>query len=146
MRRGLLVIAAISALFAAGCATNPVTGETEIRVISVADEIEMGRNIDARVRSQYNVVTGTDEARRVEKIGARVAGASDRRDIKYHFALIESPDLNAFAAPGGFIYVTTETVSVSGDDSELAAVIAHEVGHVAALHSVHQVQRHLTWS
>ena len=128
-----------------GCATNPVTGEEELRIISTQQEVEMGGRIDVQVRSQYRAVTGTPEAVRVETIGAKMAAVCDRRDIQYHFALLDSAELNAFAAPGGYIYVTTTLLRAVGDDSELAAVIGHEVGHVAAFHSVHQMQRALGW-
>lgn len=135
----------VAALMAAGCVTNPVSGEAQLRIISTPQEITMGANIDTQVRSEYEVVTGTRAAERVERIGARIAAVSDRRDVQYHFALIKSSELNAFAAPGGFIYITTETEKVADTDAELAAVVAHEVGHVAALHSVNQMQRALAY-
>lgn len=136
----MAVILAVALVAAAGCATNAVTGEREIRFISTADEVEMGKRIDAQLRTEYTVVTDTAQARRVAAIGEKVGRVSDRRDVEYHFALIDSGELNAFAAPGGFIYVTTELAALA-DDSELAAVMGHEVGHVAAGHSVQQLQR-----
>jgi len=141
-----ILIAICLATFAAltcGCATNPVTGEAELRLISTAQEVEMGGRIDAQVRQQYRVESETAAAERVGRLGQRVAAVSDRQDIQYHFALIDSPELNAFAAPGGYVYVTKELVNAAGDDAELAAVIAHEVGHVAAFHSVNEMQRRL---
>lgn len=132
----------ISALLS-GCAINPVSGQSELRLVGVQEEINMGRNVDAEVRKQYKTQTGTAAAERVQRIGEKIAAVSDRKNIDYHFALLESDQLNAFAAPGGFIYVTTETEKVTTTDSELAAVIGHEVGHVAALHSVNQLQKSL---
>ncbi|MHC4713967.1 MAG: M48 family metalloprotease, partial [Planctomycetota bacterium] len=114
-----------------------------LRIITAEQEIGIGTNIDAEVRGQYPAVVGTPAAARVQRIGEKIAAVSDRRDVPYRFTLIESNQLNAFAAPGGFIYVTTETEKVAATDAELAAIIAHEVGHVAALHSVNQIQRAL---
>lgn len=143
MRTMTAVCLAFLMLAASGCVTNPVTGEEQLRIISTSEEVAMGVRLDEQVRSQYKVVTGTAAADRVERIGRRIAAVSDRDDIEYHFALIAGDELNAFAAPGGFIYVTSELLNVAENDAELAAVIAHEVGHVAALHSVNQIQLHL---
>lgn len=141
----LLFICALFTAAFSGCATNPVTGETEIRLISTAEEVEMGGRIDAQVREQHKVATGSEQARRIERIGRTVAAVSDRDEFPYYFALLDTQELNAFAAPGGYIYVTTELAGMA-DDDELAAVMAHEVGHVAAHHSVNQLQRALGYS
>ena len=140
------LVLVLSTMGLLGCQINPVSGEQELRFISRDQEVEMGTRIDGEVRNQYRVLTGTAEADRVAAIGAKIATVSDRKDVQYHFFLVESGELNAFAAPGGFVYVTTETVRVAGDDAELAAVIGHEVGHVAAYHSVHQMQKALGWN
>ena len=141
MAKRVTIICVLSVLLTTGCAINPVSGENQLRIITAEQEISIGTNIDTEVRGQYPPVTGTPAAERVQRIGEKIAAVSDRRDVPYRFTLIESNQLNAFAAPGGFIYVTTETERVAATDAELAAVIAHEVGHVAALHSVNQMQR-----
>jgi len=128
---------------AAGCTTNPATGEKQLRIISTYEEVRMGRRIDAEVRKQYRAVSGTAEAERIARIGARVAAVAERRDVSYSFTLLETRELNAFAAPGGFVYVTTELIDFCESDAELAAVIGHEVGHISAMHSVQQMQRQL---
>jgi len=141
-----IVMAACLAVFlasACGCVSNPATGANELRLISTLEELEMGKRLDAQVRSQYKAVTGTPQAERAARIGTKLAAVSDRKDVSYQFALIESADLNAFAAPGGFIYVTTALEKLAEDDAELGAVIGHEIAHVAARHSVNQVQRAL---
>lgn len=145
MRHALWAFFVLLVSMVCGCASNPVTGEGELRLISTAQEVAIGRNIDAQVRTQYKVVTGTPQANRVQAIGAKIAAVADRKEIQYHFALLETPEFNAFATPGGYVYVTSELANAAVDDSELAAVIGHEVGHVAALHSVHQIQRALGW-
>jgi len=145
MRTVILAILAAALGFSSGCATNPVTGRQGRGNIAVADEVEMGKRLDGKVRRQYRVVTGTSEAERVERTGSRIAAVSDRRDIGYYFALVESGELNAFATPGGYIYVTSELNKMANDD-ELAAVIGHEVGHVAAYHSVNQMQKELGYN
>lgn len=142
-RRAAVAAFLVVCALASGCAVNPVSGQSELRLVGVQEEINIGRNVDAEIGKQYKVQTGTAAAERVQRIGEKIAAVSDRRNIDYHFTLLESDQLNAFAAPGGFIYVTTETEKVTATDSELAAVIGHEVGHVAALHSVNQLQKSL---
>lgn len=136
----VLIALAFLAVFVVGCATNPVTGKEQLSLISTSDEVSMGQKIDQQVRSQYPVVTGTPAAERVQRVGARIAAASDRKDLTYHYALIQSKDVNAFATPGGYIYVTTAAEQLAQPDDELAAVLGHETGHVAARHSVQQLQ------
>ncbi len=145
MAKRVTIICVLAALLTAGCAINPVSGENQLRIITTEQEISIGTNIDAEVRGQYRAVVANAATERVQRIGDKIAAVSDRRDVPYRFTLIESDQLNAFAAPGGFIYVTTETEKVAATDAELAAIIAHEVGHVAALHSVNQMQRALAY-
>ncbi len=146
MTKAMLTGIVFLTVFAAGCVTNPATGQAQLNIITTPQEITIGENIDAQVRRQYTVITGTPQADRVKRIGARIAQASDRPGIQYHFTLLESDDVNAFAAPGGFIYVTTGLLAMVENDAELAGVIAHEVGHVAAFHSIRQMQQHLGYS
>ncbi len=137
----MIVLFALVCALATGCVTNPATGQSQLRLVSSADEINMGQQIDGTVRAEYPVVTGTPAAQRVERIGAKIAAVSPEKTFPYHFALIQTDDVNAFAAPGGYIYVTTALEKLADSDAELAAVMAHEVGHVAAHHSVSQLQK-----
>lgn len=135
-----VVIAAVACL-AAGCATvyNPATGRREFLFINSQEEASMGRDLDLEIRKQMRVIDGGSLQGRIDAIGARVAAVSDRRDLAYHFAVVDADDFNAFAIPGGYIYVNDGLMRAATDD-ELASVLAHEIGHVAAKHSVKQLQ------
>lgn len=125
-------------LITAGCATNPVTGHRDLALISESEEIELGRKNDAEVRQQYGVYDDAALQAYVQRIGEQVAAHSHRPGLRYHFTLLDSPDVNAFALPGGYIYITRGILAYLNSEAELAAVLGHEVGHVTARHSVRQ--------
>ena len=128
-----------------GCTTvyNPAVGRTET-VLSTSIEMVLGN----MARAQMGLVSlqvgrvGADEFQRVQRIGERIAAVSDRQDVPYRFGVIREKGLNAFALPGGTIYVYTGLLEKANDD-ELASVLAHEVGHVAARHAAKHLQADL---
>ena len=128
-------------LVACACATNPVTGEREFVLISEAQEIAMGRQADAEVRQQMGIYEDATLQSYVEEIGYSLATVSHRPELDWHFTVIDSPAVNAFAIPGGYIYVTRGIMAYLGDEAELAGVLGHEVGHVTARHSVQAMTR-----
>jgi predicted Zn-dependent protease len=132
-------LALLAALALANCAENPVTGRTDIVLMSEAQEVAIGRREDPKVRSEYGVYR--DEALQgyVNAVGQRLARASHRPHLEYHFLVVDSPEVNAFALPGGYIYVTRGLLAYIGSEAELAAVIAHELGHVTARHAVQRL-------
>lgn len=123
-----------------GCATfNPATGRKEIIFIDTGQEVALGRSIDQSLHKEIKITTDPVMQRRLDRIGQRVAAVSDRRDVQYTFRVVDDATLNAFAIPGGFVYVNRGVMERATDD-ELAGVIAHEIGHVAARHSVKRLQ------
>lgn len=114
---------------------NPATGRKEMVVFDTEQEVRLGKSFDAQIRKDYNISQDQVLRLRVDRIGQQVANTSDRIDIKYNFEIIEEEGLNAFAIPGGFIYVHTETMEEATDD-ELACILAHEIGHIAARHPI----------
>lgn len=139
------MIRAIATLFclllavsAAGCATNPVTGNPNFVMMSEEQEIQLGRANDPKIRAQFGVYEDAKLQAYVQAIGERVAAQSHRPELVYRFAVLDSPDVNAFALPGGYIYVTRGILAYLNSEAELAAVLGHEVGHVTARHSVRQ--------
>ena len=131
-------------VFMAGCTTfgtyNPATGRNEFIVISTANEIAMGEDINNSLNIQYEMSSNKEFIERVEGIGARVVQVSDRQDYEYHFFVIEKDELNAFTTPGGNIYIFTGLLNKLKKDDQLASVIAHEVGHCAARHVAKKFQ------
>lgn len=124
-----------------GCVTiyNPATERSETLLINTTTEVSMGEDMALEIEKKYKVNNDPKLQARLASIGQKVAAASDRQDLKYHFKVVKDKDLNAFAIPGGFIYVNDGLMNVATDD-ELACVLAHEIGHIAARHSVKKLQ------
>jgi predicted Zn-dependent protease len=131
----------ILACLAAACATNPVTGKREISLVSEAQEIAMGQQADAEVRREMGLYDNAELQRYVEDIGFRLAKLSHRPNLPWQFAVVDHPAVNAFALPGGFIYITRGILPYLADEAELAGVLGHEIGHVTARHSAQQATR-----
>jgi len=125
----------------AGCVTiyNPATQKKETLLIDTRSEVSLGRNMDMQVQSQFQVLSDPWKQNRLDNIGQKIAAASDRQDLIYHFKIIKDAELNAFTIPGGYIYVNSGLMERASDD-ELACVIAHEIGHTAARHTVKKIQ------
>ena len=132
--------AALSALVAAGCATTGIN-KGQFNIVSSAEEVEMGRQFTAEVEKEYTIYNNAAVTSYVQGVGNRIAKVSDRTDIEYRFAVIDKDEMNAFALPGGFVYVYTGLMKQMNDESQLAAVIAHEVGHVTARHSAERLSK-----
>lgn len=127
-----------SAGFTSGCASNPVTGTPDLVFMTEAKEIELGNNYDNKVREQYGVYSHPALQAYVEQVGQQLAAQSHRSHLKYHFTVLDSPEVNAFALPGGHIYITRGILAYLNSEAELAAVLGHEIGHVTARHGVRQ--------
>ena len=131
----------IPLLLVLACATNPVTGRRELSFISEAQEIEMGRQSVEQTRQATGFVDNAALTSYVSTVGMAMARASERPDLPWEFHVIDDASINAFAAPGGFIFITRGILSVMGSEAELAAVLGHEIGHVTAKHTVNQLSK-----
>jgi predicted Zn-dependent protease len=129
------------AAIVASCAKNPVTGSRELVFMSESQEAELGREADAQIRGEMGVYDDAALQEYVVAIGNRLAAASHRPDLPWQFTVIDSPVVNAFAVPGGYIYLTRGLLAYLNDEAELAGVIGHEIGHVTARHSVQAYSR-----
>jgi len=133
----MVVLAAIA------CAVNPVSGKKELMLFSEKQEIAMGQETDQAIRQQYGIYDDKALNEYVDRIGQSMVPNSHRPNLKHHFAVLDTPVVNAFAAPGGFIYVTRGILALMNSEAELAAVLGHEMGHVAARHSVKRMSDQL---
>ena len=133
-----ILLAGLCLLSLAGCAQNPVTGQQDFVLVTKSQEIAMGRRDDALVRKQYHVYPDKALQDYINRVGQRLARDSDRPNLQYHFTVLDSPEVNAFALPGGYVYITRGILAYLNSEAELAAVLGHEIGHVAARHSVRQ--------
>jgi predicted Zn-dependent protease len=141
-RRAAAASLAAAALFAlVGCATNPATGKPQIALISEQREIELGRENDQQIQQQLGLYPDPRLQEYVDRIGQKLAAASERPQLAWTFRVIDDPVVNAFAIPGGHVYVTRGLLTHLTSEAELASVIGHEIGHVTARHSVEQMSK-----
>lgn len=131
------------ALALGACATayNPVTGRTELTTMSPQREAQLGQQAAAQVEREIGLVRDAKLETYVDGIGQRLAAASPRRDVAYHFAVADMAEPNAFALPGGYVYVSRGLLALANSEDELANVIGHEIGHVAARHAAQRDTR-----
>jgi predicted Zn-dependent protease len=109
--------------------------------ISTAKEVDIGRGIAATIAGRFPVSTDTSLTRYVNLVGLTVASQNPRGDIEYRFAVLETPTVNAYAAPGGYVFVTRGALGLMESEAELAGVLAHEVGHVNQRHVINQIRK-----
>lgn len=131
----LVMGAALSTL--AACSTNPATGERQFTALmSPAQETQVGAQENAKVLQTYGTPENSQALQAyVNQVGQRVAQDTERPDVQYKFTLLDSPMVNAFALPGGYVYVTRGLMALANNEAEFAGVVAHEVGHITGRHS-----------
>lgn len=142
--RAHAVLLACSAALLAGCGTpvqNPVTGRTERSVLTETDEVRVGAEQHKQVLADYGRLDDARLQAYVDGIGQRLARSSQRPNLPWTFTVLDSPDINAFALPGGYIYVTRGILAQVQDEAELAGIIGHEIGHVTARHGAQRATR-----
>ena len=121
-----------------GCATNPVTGKKNFVLMSEEQEIALGKQYHTEVMKQYAVYDDPELTALVERLGEELAASSHRSNLDFQFTVLDSPEVNAFALPGGHIYITRGIIAYMNNEEHLAGVLGHEIGHVTARHSVRQ--------
>jgi predicted Zn-dependent protease len=136
-----LVFSLVLATFVAACATNPVTGKRQMTLLSEAEELAIGQQMDVDIRREMGVYDDPELQRYVSDIGQRLARTSHRPNLPWTFTIVDSPAINAFALPGGYIYLTRGLLAYLDDESELAGVLGHEIGHVTARHAAQAYTR-----
>ena len=138
-------IAAFAALslfgLALGCATNPVTGKKELSIVSESQEIEVGKQALAATESEFGYYEDAQWSARVDAMGQKMARVSHRPTLAWQFRVLDDPTANAFAAPGGYIFITRGIIATLNSEAQLAGVVGHEIGHVTAKHYSRQATR-----
>jgi predicted Zn-dependent protease len=140
-RRHLAVTALAALMTVTGCALNPVTGQRQFVLITEAQEIELGREAAAEAVAAMGLVDDPALQDYVSQLGLRMARSSERPGLPWSFQVLDDPTPNAFAAPGGFIFVTRGLLAMMRSEAELAGVIGHEIGHVTARHGAAMISR-----
>ena len=134
----------LSGALLAGCGstiTNPVTGQAERSVMSEAAEIAEGRKAHQQVLQEYGVLQNPRVQAYVNDIGQRLAKQSQRANLQWTFTVLDSPEINAFALPGGYVYITRGIMVYLESEADLAGVVGHEIGHVTARHGAQRATR-----
>ncbi|MCG2633544.1 MAG: M48 family metalloprotease [Gammaproteobacteria bacterium] len=138
MNRLLPPLLLLSCLLLSACATNPVSGRQNFVMMSTDKEVRTGAQMHPQIVQQYGLYNNQALQKYVDRVGQELARVSHRPELNYRFTLLDSPVINAFALPGGYIYITRGLLIYLNSVDQLAAVLGHELGHVTARHSVQQ--------
>ncbi|MCD6308853.1 MAG: M48 family metalloprotease [Candidatus Latescibacteria bacterium] len=130
---GMGALAGVSIL--SGCAVNPVTGKPEFMLMSENREIRMGGEAHGQIKAQYGVYSDESIQQWFTDMGTSMAKISHRKGLPWTFTVLDSPVINAFAVPGGYIYVTRGILGYLNNEAQFAGVLGHELGHVNARHT-----------
>jgi MAF protein len=138
----------LTTVFLSGCSTeyNLATKQEEKYYYSTDKEVQMGRLINLRVQKEYKFSGDPLQQKRVEDIGKKIAAVSGRKEIDYYFQVLEDDQINAVSLPGGYVYINSGLLDKVSSDDELACVLAHEVGHIVARHSIKKLQAMQSYS
>src|SRR5688572_29419566 len=139
-----LPLAAALLVLAVACATNPVTGRRQLTLMSEAQEISIAQEAEPQIKEEMGLYNDPELQRYVNDIGQRMAKISERPHLPWRFTVVDVPAVNAFAVPGGGIYLTRGILPFLDNEAQLAGVIGHEIGHVTARHSAQQYTRQIT--
>ncbi len=131
----------LASLLLAACATNPVTGKSELSLISESQEIQMGQQAAEQAKAAYGLVDDAALQKYVSSVGLKIAKGTERPQLPWAFYVIDDASVNAFALPGGPVFVTRGILGVMNSEAELASVLGHEIGHITARHSVQQMSQ-----
>ncbi len=133
-RAGVPVLATVFLLLSS-CVTNPITGKKNLVLISEDQEIQMGKEADPQIIAQYGLYPNQTLQNFINEKGKKMGAISHRPNLDYQFRVLDSPVVNAFAVPGGYVYFTRGIMAYLNDEAQFAGVLGHEIGHIAARHT-----------
>jgi predicted Zn-dependent protease len=123
------------------CAVNPATGKRQLMLVSESQELAMGKEYDQQIVAEMGLYDDPTLAAYIQKLGLQMAVLSERPQLAWTFRLVDDPVVNAFAVPGGYIYITRGIMSQLESEAQLASVLGHEIGHVTARHTAQQITK-----
>jgi predicted Zn-dependent protease len=141
LRRMAVLLLCLSLTGMGSCTTDYVTGKRTFSLVSESQEIEMGREADPAIVAEYGLYDDAELTEYVARLGQSLAKVSQRSQLTYTFRILDNPIVNAFALPGGYVYVTRGILAHFNSEDELAGVLGHEIGHVVARHGAEQMSR-----
>ena len=128
-------------VFIVACARNPVTGKREVMLVSEAQELQMGLQSDPGIIANFGLYEDEELQAFINEKGKEMGAISHRPNLEYNFRILDSPVVNAFAVPGGFVYFTRGIMAHFSNEAEFAGVLGHEIGHITARHSASQMSK-----
>ena len=129
----------LAANLVSGCAVNPATGQRQLMLVSEDQEIAMGQQADPSISAMFGLYDDAELQAYVSRLGDSLAASSERPHLPWTFRVVDDPIVNAFALPGGFIYVSRGILAHFNSEAQLVSVLGHEIGHVTARHSASQM-------
>ena len=135
-RLGVAALAVVAVFGLATCAKNPVTGKRDFVLISEEQDIKISQQADPEVKKEYGTCDRAVLQSYISELRKRLASQSHRGNVKYEFTVVDNLEINAFARPGGYIYVIRGILAYLNSEAEVAGVLGHEIGHVTARHGV----------
>jgi predicted Zn-dependent protease len=132
------VFVALLFVFLSDCAVNPVTGKRDFMLLSESQEIAMGQQSDPEIVRYFGLYDDKQLQQFINEKGQAMAAISHRKNLRYEFKIVDSPVVNAFAVPGGYVYFTRGIMAHFNNEAEFAGVLGHEIGHITARHSAKQ--------
>lgn len=124
-----------------GCSVNPATGQRQLTLLSEQQEIQMGKENDQQIVAQMGLYPDEEWQGYIQDLGSRLAAKSERPDLPWTFRVVDDPIVNAFALPGGYIYITRGILAHFNSEAQLVSVLGHEIGHVTGRHTVERVSK-----
>lgn len=143
MTNRIVIFLAFTAVFLASCARNPVTGKKEVMLMSEGQELALGKESDPAIIAQFGLYDNPTLQAFINEKGKQMAAISHRPNLNYEFKILDSPVVNAFAVPGGYVYFTRGIMGHFNNEAEFAGVLGHEIGHIAAKHSAKQYTKQM---
>jgi predicted Zn-dependent protease len=140
LKRTEVIIAVIALSMLVACAVTGPGGKTSLIIVPTSQEVAIGAGMAEELKVSEKELDDPQWQAYLNEVGQKIVAVCDRRDIEYHFTVIESDQINAFAAPGGYVYFYTGLLREMKNESEMAAVVSHEISHVVARHSVKRLQ------
>ncbi|MEN6385562.1 MAG: M48 family metallopeptidase [Phycisphaerales bacterium] len=138
----LLSIGMMAAFISGGCSVNPVTGEHQLILVSPEEEKKMGLDYSKEVEKELGASFKDEQLQSyINSVGQKIAAVSHVPDYGFNYKAIDSNTVNAFAIPGGYIYITTGLLAQLNSEAQMAGVLAHETAHVTARHIANQITR-----
>ncbi len=123
------------------CSANPVTGKKDFMLMSEKREVAIGKQSDPGILQAYGLYNDAKLQQFINQKGEQMAKISHRPGLEYEFKVVDSPVVNAFAVPGGFVYFTRGIMAHFNNEAEFAGVLGHEIGHITARHSAKQYSK-----